>query len=89
MAVLSIDYQNSRQIPPGCKKENHNPNLMIYEGTGYGKKKLAQKAAYRKMGYVYNRWSEGMKAGQTYTVMYYDFGGISNQDFNLHMYTGK
>lgn len=63
MAVITFDYQNKRQIPPGCTRDQHNANLFIDEGTGWGAKRIAQRASWRSMGYIYHRWENGMKAG--------------------------
>ena len=41
------------------------------------------------LGYGYWRWDKGIKGGEAYMIMIYDYAGEVDQDFTLTMYAEK
>lgn len=84
-AVVTLDYQNKRQYPPGCTRpfvDKVNLNLFVKQGSTT----VGQEGIFGDIGYGYFRWPDGIKAGIKYTIEIYDFAGRNAQDFTVTMY---
>lgn len=84
-AIITLEFQNSRQLPPKCSQEFHQYNIFLTD-NGVA---LPNVSVYDTLGYGYFQIEGGLKAAHKYEIMIYDFAGEGPNDFTLSLYSAK
>jgi len=89
-AVLTLRWIARRRYPlAGCSGKNDNEtqsyNVFL---TNRGKGRRIQEPAFNDLGYIAFVFPDGIKAGDTWDLMVYDFksGQATKQDFTVTLY---